>query len=312
MCALSFFLESKIHKMFDIALYVNKVGTNGWTPRDTFFGGTEEYVVETAAILARYDYRVAVYHNGPTHGPFGKVHYLPREHYMPPRLALIAIKDVPTTLCAKRNIYFTNNIHDKAINFPQFDAVIGISNFHADAFLGRAANVRIIGHACWTDALRPEKKVPWSFLYSSSPDRGLERVLQLWPKIKAHHPQATLHVTYGGTAARNMDGVVYHGALSQKDMNELYKTCQFWLHPCDGIELFCISGYKATVAECIPIFASKMALPETVNGGFSANTFEEAVDSFLNCKELPKPSANHKDWLDVTFELMSLIDEAIL
>lgn len=40
-------------------------------------------------------------------------------------------------------------------------------------------------------------KDPYKFIYSSSPDRGLEFLLELWPSIKETHPQASLDIYYG-------------------------------------------------------------------------------------------------------------------
>jgi hypothetical protein len=38
---------------------------------------------------------------------------------------------------------------------------------------------------------------PFKMLYASSPDRGLEHLLRMWPQIKEKIPGAELHFCYG-------------------------------------------------------------------------------------------------------------------
>jgi hypothetical protein len=41
------------------------------------------------------------------------------------------------------------------------------------------------------------KRNPYQLIYASSYDRGLDNLLNLWPKIKAQVPQASLKIFYG-------------------------------------------------------------------------------------------------------------------
>src|SRR3990167_5188586 len=59
--------------------------------------------------------------------------------------------------------------------------------------------IAIIGDGLDTEryAELTEKKIPYRFIWGSSPDRGLEQVLELWPKLKKALPEATLEIFYG-------------------------------------------------------------------------------------------------------------------
>jgi glycosyltransferase involved in cell wall biosynthesis len=130
-------------------------------------------------------------------------------------------------------------------------------------------------------------KDPHSFIYSSSPVRGLDRVLQDWPGVRAAWPDATLHVAYGfGTPLKIAAGlypaqvpaleallkqvedmaslgVVYHDRLSQKDLHQLMNRTQFWVYPPHPFEeSFCITAREALAAGCIPIARTNGALKE--------------------------------------------------
>jgi glycosyltransferase involved in cell wall biosynthesis len=81
---------------------------------------------------------------------------------------------------------------------------------------------------------KPEKRNPYKLIYSSTPFRGLDVLLEVFPKIKEFVPEAELHVfssmkVYGDDTdetkewealyekAQNTDGVVYHGTVIRKE-----------------------------------------------------------------------------------------------
>lgn len=113
-----------------------------------------------------------------------------------------------------------------------------------------------------------------SFYYSSSPDRGLIHLLDMWPKIRERYPEAILHVAYGIEKwveavkwSHNMqaemaidiveglkqDGVIYHGKIGQDELAKIQQTCTALLYPCDTMsptETGCITVVEAGAAGC--------------------------------------------------------------
>jgi hypothetical protein len=309
--------------MTTVQIFTNFVH-GGWSPTKKFLGGSEEYVVETAAEIAKRGYQVKVYHNadeGFVYGDHKGVMYLPHDRYEewhPEDGILIAFKAVPSSL-RKRNIYVTNDVNDKVQNFPQFDYMVGISNWHVDNIMGRSEKSKVIYLACHHQKYIGGVKVPKKCLYSSSPDRGLEVLLNIWEEVHKE-TGAELFVTYGGRFQREdktSPGVHYLGFLTEEQMEEQYKTSQFWLHPCTGIELFCVSGYKAQIAGCIPVIIPTMALSETILFGVRSdlkNYKDTLIKTIKNPPEVPVEYSQivlgrniaYKTWEDVTDELVEL------
>eukprot|EP00736_Rhodelphis_marinus_P006820 Rmarinus@m.4761 len=75
-----------------------------------------------------------------------------------------------------------------------------------------------------------------SFIYASSPDRGLETVLREWHVLRGAIPNAQLHVYYGFT----------------QTFHKLYGS-GFWLYPTHFNESSCMTAMKAQANGAIPI-----------------------------------------------------------
>lgn len=127
-----------------------------------------------------------------------------------------------------------------------------------------------------------------SFVYSSSPDRGLDVLMDLWPAIKALRPDATLDVYYGFETWRKLlaqnkrglavvdylqgrlesmagDGVKYHGRVGQKELAEAHKKALIWFYPTKFSETFCITALEAQAAGCCVVTSKLAALAETAS-----------------------------------------------
>jgi glycosyltransferase involved in cell wall biosynthesis len=128
-------------------------------------------------------------------------------------------------------------------------------------------------------------------VYSSSPDRGLDKLLDYWPEIRRMRPDARLRVFYGfGTwekmAERRRDrvaqlqvsimrsrlsamvdqGVTFCGRHGQVVLADQYMRAAFWLYPTDFRETSCITAMEAQAAGCDVVATRLAALPETVFG----------------------------------------------
>ncbi len=136
---------------------------------------------------------------------------------------------------------------------------------------------------------------PYKCVYASSPDRGLDTLLELWPEIHKKVEDAHLHVFYGFSPTydklhANNDrmiefkeatlkkleelkdkGVVYHGKVSHPVLHEHFMSAGLWLYPTNFTEISCITAMKAQVAGMIPICPTLAALDETVQHGYKIN-----------------------------------------
>jgi glycosyltransferase involved in cell wall biosynthesis len=130
-------------------------------------------------------------------------------------------------------------------------------------------------------------------LYTSSPDRGLDIVLECWPEIKRQVPDATfvhcysrwwdLVANHNAVSAAHRarveemsraDGVEKAPSLGQRKLAELMRSSMVWCHPSYytlGSQKFnetnCISAQEAQAAGCVVVASNWGALAEVVKTG---------------------------------------------
>jgi 2-polyprenyl-3-methyl-5-hydroxy-6-metoxy-1,4-benzoquinol methylase len=143
-------------------------------------------------------------------------------------------------------------------------------------------------------------KVSHKYFYSSSYDRGLEQLLEIWPQIQEAIPDAELHVAYGVQTSemiyqmtgekdklnqiyrllgkmKSLPGVVHHERLGQQELADLQLSCEAWLYPYQDnefggfLETYCITALEAMAARCVPIARRNGALKEIVQHGHTWN-----------------------------------------
>lgn len=293
-----------------INFVVNEVA-GGWEPTDARLGGTEEAVVRWAEEFVKQDHEVRVYRNG--HGGFhahNGVHYEDRELYGQ-HGGDICINVKSSEIPPKEpTIYFTNELNASDLDLSKYDAVVWPSNWAKDNIPVNNKNVYVVPHGYDETRIYPGKKIPKQCLYASSPDRGLDLLLSVWPEVYQVHPDATLIVTYG--AEGRIPGVTFLGSVDEDFMDELYRTSEFWVHPCTGVELFCITGLKAQAAGCWPVIIPAMALQETVHFGDFA-TEDDYADTLIHAlgKRHIIPSTYLPTYKTSADELMKIIRNVV-
>lgn len=138
------------------------------------------------------------------------------------------------------------------------------------------------------------ERLPLRVTWSSSPDRGLDRLLDMWPKIyDVYGAGSTLHVYYGfdtwkrladlhgltgdlhrihllesRLASMTSQGVIFHGRVGQQEIAESYLRSQLWLYPTTFEEVSCITAMEAQAAGCKIVASRWGALPETAPGAW--------------------------------------------
>lgn len=116
-------------------------------------------------------------------------------------------------------------------------------------------------------------KVPYKFIWTSSPKRGLTYLLEVFPKIKEKYPESHLCIFRGreeftpeqfATMERLSDYVHYNGGVSNDVVAQEFLQSEVWLYPTDFSETYCISALEAQAAGCLCICSDKAALGEVV------------------------------------------------
>ena len=135
------------------------------------------------------------------------------------------------------------------------------------------------------------KRNPKRIVYSSSPDRGLTTLLEMWPAILAEEPEAELHCYYGfdnweksvsmglrtevpwlsETALRRLKHqlrtlprVTMHGRVSPEALAREFLTSGVWAYPTWFAETHCITALEAQAAGLYIVTTPVAALNETV------------------------------------------------
>lgn len=138
------------------------------------------------------------------------------------------------------------------------------------------------------------KREPHRFIYCSSPDRGLIPLLNIWPLIRKHWPDATLGVFYGWQGAaklgsagtpewmkmyrklrlswdelKRQPGVEDHGRVNHAQIAHEMRRASVWSYPIfnSQVETFCSNGIKARAAGCVPVVTAGMVPDESLGVG---------------------------------------------
>lgn len=178
--------------------------------------------------------------------------------------------------------------------------------------------------------------------YFSAYYRGLKCLLEdIWPKVRAEVPDATLDVYYGWESwlalegendfyldmeelfAKMKDqGVTVHGRVSHEELAKAMSEIQVWAYPTEFQEIHCITALKAQEAGCYPVVTAVGALKETVQCGDKIRTqriysdqykqekFAEAVVLALQEEKTATPVPN-TDWSDVAQQWSNVIEEKL-
>lgn len=175
------------------------------------------------------------------------------------------------------------------------------------------------------------------FVYTSTQNRGLEALLQMWPQIKKEIPKAELHTYYGWESFEkinkdnpermewmrhmkqklNQEGVYDHGRVGQDVLAKELMRSSLWLYPTDFPEIHCITALEMQAAGVIPVTTGYAALEDTQKVGvklpgdpydpeWQKQYVEEVVSTFmdsqtdLDIREKGKEFASNSSWDNVS------------
>lgn len=265
-------------------------------------GGSETAVVEIAKRFARDGWRVDVYaapgkYEGEYDGAgFWDFHrYVPSE---PSRLwvswrhpDLIRLDNIVAEQKALwcHDLHFGPDMGKEMHDWEEQGQIWGVSDWHAE-MLNRYYG---LSKASWVpngvDLARFEgerKRKPFQVIYSSSPDRGLAVLLNIWRRVVEVNPDAKLLIAYGWNnidtmiargdsdlAAFKADilrklketpNVEWLGRLPQNKLADLFSESYCWAYPTTFLEVSCITAMEAMAAGCAPVVSTAGALPTTI------------------------------------------------
>ncbi len=137
----------------------------------------------------------------------------------------------------------------------------------------------------------PERRMN-QVIYASSPDRGLQLLLEQWFRVRERVPNAELKIAYGfentnkiielmgGKSAHHegfrdtltqlfeQPGVEWLGRLPQDKLYQEWFRSNVWAYPCNFAETSCITCMDAQACGAVPVTNNLWAVGENVNADF--------------------------------------------
>lgn len=176
---------------------------------------------------------------------------------------------------ARAKVLWLHDVHvgdDWENDLLQFDRLYALTRWHKKFVEGVYPHVDQEKIVVSRNGIDPSRfaDLDWTkkkphFVYSSSPDRGLDVLLDMWPKIRELRSDAELHVYYGFDTWRKMnaqnkrglavveymfsrvtqsedEGIRYHGRTGQTELAEAQKKALIWCYPTRFSETSCLHG----------------------------------------------------------------------
>jgi len=298
----------------DIVFYVG-YSCERWNPetaKTSGIGGSETAIIEMAKRLVTKGHKVRVFGDCPDSfaGVFDGVEYIHYTSFKNIECDIFISSRRPQVVDDEFNIKTGINLcwvhdvhcgaaltHKRALRFDKF---LCLSEWHKSYFMGvhkcvHPDQIIVTRNGIVLDKFRSELngnsiiRNPHRAVYSSSPDRGLELAIKVWPRIRHVIPDAELHVFYGfknwevcARAANDIKqlkqisylrdmlneakeyGVYYHDRVDQYELARQFMCSGIWAYPTWFAETSCITAMEAQAAGLKIVTSPIAALNETV------------------------------------------------
>jgi tetratricopeptide (TPR) repeat protein len=269
-----------------------------WSGRDILtrgMGGSETYIIEMARWIQRSGvFRVIVFCRCEEMDIFENVTYLPIVEYTD----FICKNRVHSSVISRFTEYIPCSIEGHVENVflvlhdlvpegtiipihPKLKKVFCLSEWHVDHFLKIFPSFADRTIALYYGVDQPLKienyvKIPYKFIYSSYPNRGLLSLLEMWSTIIKREPRASLHI-YCDVDGKWVNSVVpeemekirrllseygssdvpmnifYHGWVPKRVLMESWMTADVWFYPTAFLETFCLTALECAISRTLAI-----------------------------------------------------------
>ncbi|MDX1279407.1 methyltransferase [Oceanihabitans sediminis] len=310
-------------------------------------GGAETALINLAKNLTS-DYNIHVFCNTHRPGSYDDVIY----HDIRTDVALISSLN-PDLLISSRNtsiagrVDFKNDFNAKQTalwlhdmpNSPanidlekshkSFDKIIALTEFQKTEYMKAytfldSDKFEIVGHGVDKSLFKGKPKKYGSMIYSSTPFRGLDILIDVFPEIKKRVPEATLKVfssmaVYGESdeeqylplyrKLKSMDGVEYYGSVTQDILADEMDKAHVLAYPNTFPETFCITALEAMAAGTGIVTSDFGALSETIpdyygvkikGNPYSQEYKDKFVESVVNMFKKDLYHAETDSWKDIS------------
>ena len=168
----------------------------------------------------------------------------------------------------KQNIY-------RKLNIPENNIILSRNAIYSKRFIDK--NI---------------EKIPYRFIFSSSPDRGLNYLIQIIPKIKEKYSETTLYLFVNSNLIdfdtlqniNKLDYVYLNPRISQDELAIEFLKSDIWLYPTDFQETYCITALEAMASKCLVATVDYCGLGNIIKGRgiVCDNPIDENIDDLIN------------------------------
>jgi glycosyltransferase involved in cell wall biosynthesis len=169
----------------------------------------------------------------------------------------------------------------------QYDKIFALSGFHKD-YLHQCMSIPKDKIELMFNGINPDDlsfdelaKDPLKVIFSSSPDRGLDRAIRIVEKAReVSGLQLELHSFYGFENMRKgglaemadmIEGMIkerpwvkHHGFVNKATLMKHFREAGTWIYPANFIETYCITAIEALCSGTFPIVRDMGALKYTM------------------------------------------------
>jgi hypothetical protein len=182
----------------------------------------------------------------------------------------------------------------------KIDACICLSEWHKEEFR-KYKNIYdkiiVINYGIKLDLFNIEK-VKNRFIYTSYPEKGLQRLLDIWPDILNYIPDATLKIATYKKLSKNDDLIInkinkyssieYLGQLQPTDLYKLMSSSEYWLYTSFFEDPFCVTALEMLKCNVICLYYDKGSLKEIINNNGIIITLGNEIEEFLHLSDNDK------------------------
>jgi tetratricopeptide (TPR) repeat protein len=305
-------------------VYIADGGFNQWTGSTILekgVGGSETYIIEMARYIQQSNkFQTVVFCNTPNNLEefFEDVIYKPLTEYA----SFIKNNKVHTCFISRfseylpltykglvENIYLV--LHDLTASGnvipiePSLKRIFCLSEWHAEYYSNIMPDLKHLITPFYYGIDTKKfinnniEKIPYKFIYSSFPNRGLLPLLQMWKQIVEIQPLAQLHIysdingkwvnevapeqikeikllldfyNYDNNNKSDKYNIFLHGWVSKAKLAEAWQSSDIWFYPCTFMETFCLTALEAAITNTLVVTNDLAALQNTVgNRGIIIN-----------------------------------------
>lgn len=308
-----------------------------WTPetaRTKGVGGSEEAVIHLARLLAKKGWAVTVFNNcghkeyredNVSYKPFWTWNYRDKQDILilwrSPKMLDYDI-NASRVFIDLHDVISPGEFTEKRL--AKIEKIFVKSKFHRTLFPDIPdEKFAVIPNGIDSAVFEGEhQKDPFLMVNTSSPDRSLSTLVELFPKVKEQVPEAKLKWAYGWKtfdivhsdnpramkwkadiqAKMKELGIEELGMVSHGKVAELYKEAQVLAYPSEFAEIDCISITKAVAAGCVPVTTDFAAQGEKT--GLKVHS-EKTKDTWCGDYQFDFAlSGNHDEWVKLCVQAL--------